>query len=186
MVRGLVQEQEAGTTEQQLGQRDAHLPATRERLGRPVEVLAREPQAREHRRHTKIEGVAVVGAERVLQVGVAHQHLIVFVVGDRRVAQALLDLGDPLPDGQQPGERRGGLLEQRATLVDQAVLRQVAHLEGRRLVHGPGIGLLETRENAEQRRLARPVWATEANALARRDPPGNVREQRAIAVRLGE
>ena len=34
VVRGLVQQQQLGPAQQQLGQRDAHLPAARERLGR--------------------------------------------------------------------------------------------------------------------------------------------------------
>ena len=35
MVGGLVEQQQVGPAEQQLGQRDAHLPAARERLGGP-------------------------------------------------------------------------------------------------------------------------------------------------------
>ena len=39
MVRRLVEEQQSGSCQQQLGERDAHLPAAGERLARFVEIL---------------------------------------------------------------------------------------------------------------------------------------------------
>jgi hypothetical protein len=38
VVGGLVEKQQAGTSEQQLGERDPHLPAAGERLRGPVEI----------------------------------------------------------------------------------------------------------------------------------------------------
>ena len=38
VVRRLVEQQQVRLAEQQLGERDAHLPAAGERLGRPLEV----------------------------------------------------------------------------------------------------------------------------------------------------
>ena len=43
MIRRLVEQKQAWTLEEQLGERDAHLPASREGLGLAREVLGREP-----------------------------------------------------------------------------------------------------------------------------------------------
>ena len=45
MVGRLVEQQQVRLAEQQLGERDPHLPAAGERLGRPLEVLGLEPEA---------------------------------------------------------------------------------------------------------------------------------------------
>ena len=63
VVRRLVEQQQRRPAEQQLGQRDAHLPAARERLGRLVEVGARESKAFEHLRHAQVDAVAVLPPE---------------------------------------------------------------------------------------------------------------------------
>ena len=47
MVRRLVEQEQAGPAEQELGERDAHLPAAREGLGRLLHVvLRRSPRPR--------------------------------------------------------------------------------------------------------------------------------------------
>ncbi len=45
MVGRLIQQQEVGTLQQQLGQRDPHLPAAREGLDRLLVLFDREPEA---------------------------------------------------------------------------------------------------------------------------------------------
>ena len=45
VVRRLVEQEQRRPAEQQLGERDAHLPAAGKRLGRLVEIRARKPEA---------------------------------------------------------------------------------------------------------------------------------------------
>ena len=63
VVGGLVQQQQAGLLQQQLGQRDAHLPAAGKLLCLPGPVMLAEAQAAQYRAHLRIECIAVVGAK---------------------------------------------------------------------------------------------------------------------------
>ena len=65
VVGRLVEQQQAGLLQQQLRQRDAHLPAAGERLGRPLRVRLREAEAAQHRRDLQVDGVAVAVPELV-------------------------------------------------------------------------------------------------------------------------
>ena len=58
MVRRLVEQQQRRAPEQQLRERDPHLPAAGERLGRLREVVALEAEAVEDLRHAQIDLVA--------------------------------------------------------------------------------------------------------------------------------
>ena len=70
--------------------------------------------------------------------------------------------------------------------VREAVLRQVADGERRRLDDGAAIGLVEAGEHLQQRGLAGAVRAAQADALAVRDLPRDVLEQYAFAEGLGD
>ena len=63
MIGGLVQQQQVRLFEQQLGQRDAHLPAAGEFFGAPGPVLLAEAQAVQHGAHLRFDRVAVAIAE---------------------------------------------------------------------------------------------------------------------------
>ena len=67
VIRGLVQKQEIGLGQQQLGQRDAHLPAARELIGLPQPVFLGETEAGEHGPHLGVERIAIKGVEALLQ-----------------------------------------------------------------------------------------------------------------------
>ncbi len=68
----------------------------------------------------------------------------------------------------------------------ESVLRQVADRQPRRLDDLAGIGLVQPRENPQQRRLAGAVRAAQADTVAVGDLPGDVVEEDAIAERLRE
>ena len=87
VVRRLVEQEQVRLAEQQLGQRDAHLPSAGERFGRPLEVGRREAEALQHGRRLELDRVAVVQAEAILQVAVAREHVVVLGDGNRRVAE---------------------------------------------------------------------------------------------------
>ena len=71
MVGGLVEQQQIRLGEQQLGQRDAHLPAAAELVGLARPVFLAEAEAGEHGAHLGVERVAVEGVKAFLQHGVA-------------------------------------------------------------------------------------------------------------------
>ena len=71
MVGRLVEQQQVGLGEQQLGERDAHLPAAAELVGQARPVLFAEAEAGEHGAHLGVECVAVEGVEALLQQGEA-------------------------------------------------------------------------------------------------------------------
>ena len=59
VVGGLIEQQQARLFEQQLRQRQAHLPAARKFLGAPLPVFLAEPQPVEHRADLRLDRVAI-------------------------------------------------------------------------------------------------------------------------------
>ena len=189
MVGRLVEQQQAGPAEQQLGQRDAHLPAARERLGRLGEVVLAEAQAAQHGRDAQVDAVAVVAPEALLQLGVADQHRLVLALGNAVVAEPLLERVHLGLLVEQLGEGDRRLVEERPPAVVEAVLRQVADGQAGRLDDLARVGLVEAGQHPQEGRLAGAVRAAEADPVALADLPGHVLEQDAVAeglVELGE
>ena len=71
VVGRLVQQQQIRLGQQQLGQRDAHLPAAAELIGLPRPVFLAEAQAGQHAAHLRVQRVAVQRVKALLQHGVA-------------------------------------------------------------------------------------------------------------------
>ena len=86
--------------------------------------------------------------------------------------QALLRLRDSGPARQVVAER---LLRPCVGLLRQVADREV----GRHAAHGARVGVLETGQDAEQRRLAGAVRADEPDAAPRRHDQGDVASARA-------
>jgi hypothetical protein len=68
MVGGLVEQQQVRAAEQELGERDAHLPAARERFTRSVGVVAAESEATQDRRNPQVHAVAFVQPKPILEL----------------------------------------------------------------------------------------------------------------------
>ena len=186
VVRRLVEQQQRRAAQQQLGERDAHLPSARKRLGRFVEIGLREPQALEHLGHAQLDAVAFVLAEVLGQLVIAHEEGLVLAVRQRRVGERVLD---PIDLGARLEERPEGLGDfvlQRAARVRQPVLRQVAHGQRRRPGNRAGVRLVQAGQHPEQRRLARAVRSDQADALAVVHLPGDGVEQHAFAESFGK
>ncbi len=111
VVRRLVEQQQVRPAEQQLRQRDAHLPPAGERLGRAREILLAEAEAAQHRRDPQIHAVAVCQPEAILQVAVAVKHRVVLRFRHRRVAEPMLDVVHLRLDVEQRLEGAGRFLE---------------------------------------------------------------------------
>ena len=77
MVGRLVEQQQIGLAEQELGQREPHLPAARQVIGELVEVGELEAEAAQHGRDLQLEVIAVGDAEALLQLAVAVQQRVV-------------------------------------------------------------------------------------------------------------
>ena len=75
MVGGFVEQQQVGLLQQQLGQRDAHLPAAGKFFGLAGPVFFAKPKPGEHRADLRLDGVSVAGGEFVLDAMVAFRHL---------------------------------------------------------------------------------------------------------------
>ena len=186
MVGRLVEKQQRRAAEQQLGERDAHLPAARKRLGRFREVRLAESEAVEHLRHAQVDAVAFLAPEEIREVVIPDEQRLVFALGERRVGQVVLDaidLGLGL-EQRREGERR--LVEQRAAGMVEPVLRQIADGERRGPDDRAAVRLVEAGEHAEQRRLAGAVGTGEPDAFAGGDLPGHLVEQDAFAEGLRE
>jgi hypothetical protein len=184
--RWFVQEQQSGAAQEQLRERDPHLPPARERLRLLVEVLQGEAQAAQHRRDLQVDAVALLPPEALLQIRVSRQHLRVGGLVGRIVREPILERGDLVAHVEEGLEGVARLLAQRAAGVMQAVLRQVADGQTRGLDHAAAVGLFETRQHLEERRLAGAVGAGEAHALAVVDLPAHRVEQHTAAKRLAQ
>ena len=68
MVRRFIQQQQVWLLQQQLRQRDTHLPAARKLFRLPRPVFFAESQAGEHRANLRIHGISIARAEFVFQM----------------------------------------------------------------------------------------------------------------------
>ncbi len=123
MVRRLVEQQETGPAEQELGERDAHLPAARECLGRFLHVVSREPEAAQHRVNLQVDAEALEPAETLLEFAVPGQHPGVLGFVHAVVAETILERRDLGPHVEQGFERLTRLLDERTSRVVESVLR---------------------------------------------------------------
>jgi hypothetical protein len=87
---------------------------------------------------------------------------------------------------QQLLEGEDDLVVDRTAVVDDAVLGEVADGRVRGHADRSGVGLLEAREHAEQRRLARAVGARQSDPVPLLDVPRDVLEEDLLAVTLGQ
>ena len=160
--------------QQQLGERDAHLPAAGELFGAALPVFLREAEAAEDSADLRVERVDVVRVEQIGNLGVAVGGGV--VLGGLRVrvghrVRELLVLDFEGADLVEDGE---ALVEDAAAGEREAVLREVAegHALGVRalaVVEG-----LKAAEDLEQGGFAGAVAADKAGALIRRDEPVDI------------
>jgi hypothetical protein len=85
-------------------------------------------------------------------------------------------VGQPLLHVFPHGARRLGI----GTLIVQG------HALATRNRHRPGVGILQPREDSQQRRLARAVPSRHGKPVPGTEPERDVREQRARSKRLGQ
>ena len=174
VVGGLVEQQQRGLLQQQLGQGDAHLPAAGKFLRAALPVLLGESEPAEHGADLRVEGVDVMDMQVVRDVGVAvggGAVLSRFGVGGGESVGDLFGLALQIEEVVEDGEALG---KDGLAADGEAVLRQVSNghsLDRGELAVVEGI---EAGEDLEQRGFARAIAANQASALVRRDEPVDV------------
>ncbi len=184
MIGRLVQQQQVRLFEQQLGQRDAHLPAAGEFLGALVPLLVREAEAGQNRPHLRFDGVAVAVTEFTIQVMEAVRHLRVFRAGGIQLAHLMRELFHLHFHLLQRRENRHALGENAAAGERKAVLRQVAGADAARDAELAVVERLHARQHLEQRGFAAAIRAHQACAILGRDHPVEIFKQQLGAEAL--
>ena len=179
MVGGLVEEEHVGAAEEHLREQHAQLEAAGERRERLPVRRDRDAEALEDRARARLERVAVVRADAVLELDEAR--------GVGRVARALGDervlLGERARDDLVAGHRD---VEDHVLVAHEAILPE--HADARALGDDDRAlgGGLVAGDDLEERRLAGAVGADEAVARPANELERHALEERARAVRLAE
>ena len=165
VVGGLVEQEQVGVAQQELRERDAHLPASREVDGALVEVVHGKAEAGQDRAGPALELVSPQALEAVLGLAVALEEAL--LLGTlARGGDLVLETLDLVFERADLRGRRHHLGERRALPRDLGLLLQVADGGAAREGHGALVGRLLAHDDLEQRRLAGPVRAHERPALA--------------------
>ena len=168
MIGRLVEQQQVGLGQQQLGQRDAHLPSAGELVGLARPILLAEAKAGEHAAHLRVERVAIERVEALLQHRIALRGGVVlgsFVVEFGQLAAEALDLAFHLMQLVEDGEAFG---EHASAGKAQPLLWQIADTDTARLLHCAVVERLLAGENLHQRGFAGAIGAHKSSFLLAR------------------
>ncbi len=177
MIGRLVEQQQVGFFEQQLGQRDAHLPAAGEFFGALGPIALGKAEAGEHHAHLRLDGEAVARAEFAFRLVEAVGHLRVFGAGGVELGQLVRERFLFLFERQDAGEDGHAFGENGAAGKREPFLRQVADAGA---LHGDdraGVQAVHAGQDFEQRGFAGAVGAHDAGALVGRNQPVEVFEE---------
>ena len=176
VVRGLVEHQQVGLGDQELGEVGAHHPAAAHLAGGAVEVGIAEGEALEDALRLGFELVAVGGDEGIHRVGVG-------IAGVVALRLALADDADGLAHLGRDAHRN---LQHRAVGGVACLLGEVAHERVVLHLDGALIGRVLAEDHAEERRLAGAVRTDEGDAFAPVHHEFGFVEQGAAGVGLRE
>ncbi len=185
MVGGLVEQQRVGLGGQHLRQQHPQLEASRQGGQRLAVHLGGDAEPFQHLAGSRLEGVAVVMQDQLLELRVA----VGVELGSRTVVLVLAMRQHPLlfdhrlPDVVVAHHRH---LQDGHRFVTEVVLAQDAELEALGNGQGAGAGLLLTGKDAQEGRFPRAVRPHQAIAVAGVELDRDPLEQRLGAVGLGE
>ena len=179
VVGGLVEQQHLGVADEQLRQRDTHLPAARELGGAAREVVLLEAQAEHDAAHLRLDGVA---AQHL--VGVADAPGGSKLLRRGGLAQLGLQLVQAALGFQHLHLRGHDLLEDGLVGHLDGLLLEVAHARALREQHATLVGILGARDDVEHSGLAGAVRAHERQALVFLQAERHVVEELAPSERL--
>ena len=185
MVARLVQQHHVGPHQEDARQRHAHLPAARERADVAVHHLLAEAEARQRLARPAVERIAVEFLETVLHLAIARDD-VVHLVGAIRIGHRGLEfpqLGRDDADGTGAVHHLGHGAAARH-LAD--VLAEIADGDAAIERDLALVGRLLARDHPEQRGLAGPVRADEADLLALLEGRGGFDEEDLVADLLAD
>ena len=180
VVGRLVEQQQVRLAQQQLGQRDAHLPAARELVGGARHVRLVKAQAEKHAVRLAFDVVAVAGFKARAQ-----GTILVKQRGRRGLVgtfQGSFQLGQALAHVRDVGHRGHDLFKHAAPVHLDGLLLQVSRLDVFRKGDKAGIRRVQTCDDIHHGRLARAVWPHERIAVAILDAQRGLGEKGARAV----
>ena len=182
MVGRLVEQQKIRFLQQQLGQRQPHLPAAGKSLGLAVPIVLHKSQPCKNGADLRFDGVPVTGLEFVLDQMVTIGDLRIFRRGMVHLGHAGGEVLHLLLHGAKIVEDRHALGKHTASGEREAILRQISRADAfgsadRTVVQG-----FETTQDFEQRGLAGAVCAHQANAVFRGDQPVGFFKQKLVAI----
>src|SRR5678815_2429026 len=108
------------------------------------------------------------------------------VLRDGRISELVLDVVHLGFDVEERLKSTARLFEHRAARVSEAVLWQVANRKAGWFGNRARVGLLQSSQDLEQRRLSGAVGTAQTDTLTVSDLPRHVIEQDAVAERLRE
>ena len=187
MVRRLVEQENRGASQQQLGQLDAHAPAARELARRPAEILAAESQAEQRLLDVGVARLAAEDVEAVLRIVEPVEQLLVggtLVVGS--FGDFTRERGNLGLEAQHLVEGLGRLLDQRRGVGHAHRLGQIANRAFAVDGHGTRRRLLFTGDDAQQRGFARAVLAHQADTVLGIDEERDIVEEGPAPVAYGK
>ena len=187
VVRRLVEQENRGASQQQLGQLDAHAPAARELARRPAEILAAESQAEQRLLDVGVARLAAEDVEAVLRIVEPVEQLL---VGGTLVVGAFGDFtrerGNLGLEAQHLVEGLGRLLDQRRGVGHAHRLGQIANRAFAVDGHGTRRRLLFPGDDAQQRGFARAVLAHQADTVLGIDEERDIVEEGPAPVAYGK
>ena len=175
MVARLVEQHHVGAHQEDAGQRDAHLPAARQRADIPVHHLLAEPQPRQNLARPALEGIAVELLEAALHLAIALDDALdrVRLARIRHGGLEGFQFGRDRADRTGAVHHRGDGAEARH-LAD--VLVEIADGDAAIDGHPAFVGLVLPRDHAEQGRLSGAIGSDEADLLAALQRGGSLDE----------
>ena len=126
VVGGLVEQEYLRGTQEQLGKRDAHLPASGELVGRTLHVLLVKAEAEEHASRLRLDVVAIPCLEARAQASVFREEAVgTGFVGALHLALEGLEPASHLGD---VGDARHDLLQHASTLHLDGLLLEISRM----------------------------------------------------------
>ena len=181
VVRRLVQKQDVRVAQEQLGERDAHLPAAGELRAGLIEIRGLETQAGENLARVALELVPAQTLETVLDVAVLIEKGARDVPALPRLGDFQLQLLSALAHRFDLDGGVHDLLDDGRIGGEFGLLLQISHVRVLGERDRPGIGAVDAHDDLEQRGLTRAVGPHKRVALARVDLQRGAREERACA-----
>ena len=166
VVRGLVEQKQVGMAQEELGERDAHLPAAGELRARSLEIGRFKAEAGEDLLGVALELVAPKMLKAILDAAV-------FLEKGIDALPRLGNLGDlelqflcALAHGSDLAGRGHDLGEDARGRIEVRLLLEIAHLRVFGELHGAAVGRIDTHDELEHGGLAGAVGSDERKAVA--------------------